>query len=159
MDAKPIEEKLLGECILAIKFNAASIGEDLPDYQIQWYRMTIYDCPADRRCIVKDVSAVWNPPEFDGEEEPDQQGSGAVAGDARVMDIKANRMSLGQLGASDTDVPDALRIPNLTGGHASSIVLMPGEKLEIAIKIDKAGVLASEDYLIVRANGVEVMLT
>ena len=154
MDDRPIQERVLGEVIVGLGFKAAANAEFLTRYA----RATVYDCPNDRRAIVKDVRMIWNPANQDGDP-GENMGTGAEANDTRSMELKVNRTGIIGTSSTGTDIPDAIEIPSFDGGNASSLVLEPGEKLEVAIKIDKDTITnLAEDWIVVRASGVEVQL-
>lgn len=161
MAEKPIQEQLLGESTMGIFFDSANPDTDP---QIIHAKMCVYQCPQDRRAIVKDVRAVWNPDEevdVTDIDTPGAMGYGQYIGDKRVLEIKVNKFTVARTQSDGVDTPPAVYTPNFEGGHGPSIVMEPGERLEVSIGIDVTTTPAGGDRLdeiICRASGVEVLL-
>jgi len=158
MSERIIQEKLLGEVVIGCGFLTAAASVTLSEFQNRRMRFTIYDCPPDRRAIIKDVRMIWNP------DAPDATpggalGSGSESGDDRRMSVKVNLLTVMRANGTDTDLPPAIMFPDMGGAGASSFVMEPGEKLEGTLYINKNDTTGdAKDYIICRVSGVEVLL-
>jgi len=152
---RPIEEKLLGEVMIGLQFYTGQNAE----FQDQRVRVALYDCPSDRRAIVKDVRAIWSPDNPWTFPLEDQMGGDAAVNDKRFMLLLVNQTGVIKTFATDADVPEAIQFPNLMGGSASSIVMEPGERLELGINVEiNSGASDVADWIAARVSGVEVQI-
>jgi len=149
--ARAIEERVLAQHIIMLANDGTANHRSLKQ------QVVLYQAPADKRAIIKDVRVNWLP-NYPGAEEV-QQGSppASVTKNDLILSV-SNGMGLVRSEATGTDEPDGIYFPNFSGGEKSSLVLEPGEELILTWAWITSADVTFDNYIGARVSGVEVQL-